>query len=436
MGGCPACSGVMVQIAYRLKRTGHFVLTLSVSLRRILAKTPIPPTVRFLLATLFANAICFGIIVPVTPALVMQLGGGGLRHATVVGGWLAFGFAAFQFIFSPIMGNLSDAIGRRPVLLASLAGFAVEFWVMALAPSLAWLFVARMLSGIFGASNAPAQSSIADISSPEERARYFSLFGAAFGVGFVIGPAIGGTLGEIGPRIPFVTAAGLVTVNLICGFMFCRETLDPANRRPFDWRRANPLGALLQARRLGGLLSLALVYFLWQLATLVYPMIWPYFTMARWHWTPGVIGASLAGVGLFMAAMNLFVSPRLIPKYGERRTSLIGMSGSGLAMLLFAFAPSGWMGFALLPFMACQAFVHPALTALFSRRGTAATQGEIQGFATSTMALGSLVAPAIYFPLQNYFTGPKAPVQFDGAGMLAAALFGALALIIMALRRD
>ncbi len=399
-------------------------------------KAPIPPQVRFLLATLFLNAVCFGIIVPVTPTLVMTLGAGDLRHATVIGGWLAFGFAAFQFVFSPIMGNLSDAIGRRPVLLASLGGFALEFWFMALAPSLAWLFIARILSGIFGASNAPAQSSIADISSPEDRARFFSLFSAAFGSGFVIGPALGGLLGEWGPRIPFYAAAGLVTLNLSAGMFLCKETLKPENRRPFDWRRANPLGALLQARRMGGLLSLILVYFLWQVATLVYPMIWNYFAMARWHWSPGVIGASLAGVGLFMAAMNLFVSPKLIPKVGERRAALIGMAGGTIAMFIFAFAPYGWMGFAFLPLMAFQSFAHPSLTALFSRRGTAETQGEVQGIAASTMALGSLLAPALYFPLQNWFTGPSAPVQFDGAGMVAAGLFGVLAFGIMALRRD
>jgi MFS transporter, DHA1 family, tetracycline resistance protein len=401
-----------------------------------LAKTPIPSAIRFLLITLFINAVCFGIIVPVVPLLVQQLSGGDFRHATVIGGWLAFVFAGFQFFFSPVIGNLSDAFGRRPVLLVSLAGFAIEFWLMALAPSLFWLFVARIFSGISGASNASAQSSIADLASPEERARLFAMLGAAFGVGFVVGPAIGGALGELGPRIPFYAAATLVTANFVSGLLFCQETLAPENRRPFDWRRANPLGALLQARKMKGVLGLSLVYLLWQLASLVYPMIWNYFAMARWGWSPGIVGLSLACVGLGMAAVNILIAPKLIPKLGERWAALTGIGIGSVAMLAYAFTPYGWMAFVLILLMAFQSMSHPALTAMFSRRGRADTQGEMQGFASGVMALGSLLAPAIYFPLQNYFTGPNAPVQFDGAAMLAAGAIGLLAWLILALQRD
>lgn len=393
------------------------------------------PAIRFLLVTLFINAICFGIIVPVTPSLVMELGASDLRHATSIGGWLAFAFAGLQFIFSPVLGNLSDAYGRRPILLFSLAGFAAEFWLMALAPSLFWLFLARILSGISGASNAPAQSAIADLAAPEDRARYFSMLSAAFGVGFVIGPALGGILGEMGSRVPFFAAAGLVTLNLIYGFFAGEETLNPENRRPFDWRRANPLGAFLRARALSGVMGLALVYFLWQVATLVYPLIWNYFAMARWGWSPGVIGLSLAMVGLCMAVVQMVLAPRLVPKLGERKTATLGIAVGGTAMLLFAFSPYDWMGFAFMPLMAFQALAHPTLTAMLSRRGTATTQGEMQGFASGVMALGSLVAPILYFPLQSWFTGPGAPVQFDGAALLAGWACAVLALIALLLTR-
>ncbi len=373
---------------------------------------------------------------PVTPKLVIELGGHDLRHATSIGGWLAFSFALAQFLFSPVMGNLSDAYGRRPIILAATLGSALEFWAMAVAPNLAWLFVARILSGLTGASNAPAQSSIADLATPEDRARLFGLLGAAFGIGFVVGPALGGLLGEFGSRIPFYAAAGLISCNLVYGILKCQETLSPESRRPFDWRRANPLGAFLEARKLHGVLGLALVYFLWQMSSLVYPLIWPYFTIARWHWSPGIIGLSLAGVGICMALVNAVIGPRLVRRLGERRTALLGIAVATLTMAAYAFAPRGWIAFVLLPVMAFQAIVHPSLTALFSRRGQADTQGEIQGFASSIMALGSLTAPALYFPLQSWFTGPGAPVHFDGAALLAASIIGGVGCLLLAGQRS
>ena len=401
-----------------------------------MTKTPLPSAIRFLIATLFINAVCFGIIVPVTPTLVMELGAGDLRQATSIGGWLAFLYAAFQFFFSPIMGNLSDAYGRRPVLLFSLGGFAVEFWLMALAPSLAWLFLARIFSGISGASNGPAQSSIADLATPEDRARLFSMLSAAFGIGFVIGPAVGGILGELGARVPFYAAATLVTANFIYGIVKCEETLQPANRRAFNWRRANPFGAFMQALRLKGVLGIAAVYFLWQVSSLIYPLMWNYFAMARWDWSPGVIGVSLALVGLGMAGVNIFVSPRLIPRIGERNAAMIGIGMGALSMTALAFTPYGWLAFLLIVVMAFQTLAHPSLTAMLSRRGTATTQGEMQGFASSTMALGSLCAPAIYFPLQSAFTGPSALVHFDGAAMFAAGMVALLALLLLLSQRE
>lgn len=396
-----------------------------------MSKTPLPPAIRFLLITLFLNAVCFGIIVPVTPALVMELGSDSLHEATSMGGWLAFSFAAVQFFFGPVMGNLSDSWGRRPVLLISLGGFAIEFWLMALSPSLIWLFAARILSGISGASNAPAQSSIADLAAPEERGRLFGLLGAAFGIGFVIGPAIGGLLGELGPRIPFFAAATLVSFNFLYGLWRCEETLAPALRRPFEWSRANPVGAVIQALRSPGLMALAGVYFLWQLSSLIYPLMWPYFAMARWGWSSGLIGLSLVAVGLSMAMVNIFLNPRLLPRLGENRMAMLGIAGGGLAMALYSVLHNAWLAIPLTVVMAVQALAHPALTAALSRHAEARNQGELQGFASGVMALGSLVAPVIYFPVQSWFTAPDAPVQFDGAAMALAAFFAFLALLLL-----
>jgi DHA1 family tetracycline resistance protein-like MFS transporter len=389
-----------------------------------------PPVLRFLLLTLLTNAISFGIIVPVTPELVMELGHIDLSAATAIGSQLALIYAAFQFFCSPIMGNLSDRYGRRPVLLFSLFGLAVEFIVMAFAPNLLWLFVARALSGISGASNASAQSAIADIATPEQRTRLFGLLSAAFGIGFVIGPAIGGVLGEYGLRLPFFAAALLAAANLIYGVMTGQETLKPENRRAFEWRRANPLGSLMQVRRLTGILPIALVYFLWQLASLVYPLLWNYFAAARWGWSPGMIGASLGVVGLCMAMTNIFVNPRISPRLGERKTALFGMVCGAIGMLAYAFAPYGWMAFGISIFMALQSLTHPALTAMMSRRAVADTQGEVQGFAASVMGLGSLAAPLILGTAQAWFTSGNAPFYFDGAAM---ALAGMIALIAVGL---
>jgi DHA1 family tetracycline resistance protein-like MFS transporter len=385
------------------------------------------PEIRFLLFSLLVNAICFGIIVPVTPDLVMELGHADASQASAIGGLLALAYALFQFVFGPVMGNLSDAIGRRPVLLASLAGFAIDFIIMALAPNLVWLFAARILTGICGASNAPAQSSIADLVTPENRGRIFGLLSAAFGLGFVIGPAIGGWLGEYGHRTPFYAAAGLASLTFIWGFFAFHETHPPENRRPFAWKRANPVGALLDIRRFPGLMAITLVYFLWQLSSLVYPMIWSYFTKSAFDWSPGMIGLSLAQIGIGMVLVNIFVTPRLIPRLGERKTALVGIATGVTGMILYALATSTTQIFLIGCLMPLQSLVHPALTAMMSRVATADSQGEVQGVASSAMALGSVFAPLIFNPVHAWFISDAAPFRFDGAPMIVAAVVGVAA---------
>lgn len=389
-----------------------------------------PRAVRFIFATMLLNAIGFGIIIPVVPALVMELGHSDIGSAAAIGGWLAFTFAITQFFSSPIVGNLSDRFGRRPVLLGSLAGYAVDFLVLALAPSLLWIFIARALSGAFGATQGPAQAAIADLAGPEERARLFGFLGAAFGIGFVVGPAIGGVLGEFDPRLPFWAAGGLTVANLLYGWFAMPETLAKANRRPFDWRRANPIGAFAQLRRIPGIAPLALVYFLWQFATLVWPMVWSYFLIARFDWSEGLIGASLALTGIVMATTQMVVAPRLVKRLGERRTATLGMAGTIVSMLLTALAPAGWMIFAMAPLFGFQSLVHPTLTALIANHGSARNQGEVQGLGSAVMAVGSVLAPLVYNPLLAWFTRPEAPVRLEGAPILLAASVALLTLLL------
>jgi MFS transporter, DHA1 family, tetracycline resistance protein len=386
---------------------------------------------RFVLVTLFLNSMSFGIIIPVMPRLVMQLASVGIADATAIGGMIAVTFALFQFVCAPIVGNLSDRFGRRPVLMLSLFGFAVDFLILALAPTLFWLFVARALTGIFGAINGPAQSVVADITAPEDRSRRYGLISAAFGIGFVLGPALGGLLGELGLRMPFYAATALAFANFVYGLVALPETLAPDQRRRFNWRQANPVGALLIIRRLPGIGGIAAVYLLWQIASLIYPMLWSYYAADRYGWSPGIVGASLALVGLAMASTQIFAAKRIIAALGDRRAAMLGLTSGSAIMLALGWTDSGIVALLLIVPMGLQSLVHACLTAMMTRRASASNQGEVQGFASAVMALGSIAAPLIYNPLHAQFARPNPPFALDGiAFFVAAALaLGALAIL-------
>jgi MFS transporter, DHA1 family, tetracycline resistance protein len=381
--------------------------------------------------TLVINAIGFGIVIPVTPQLVAELGHTNNAGATAIGGWLAFSYAITQFIFSPIIGNLSDRIGRRPVLLASMFGFSIDFIVLALAPNLTWVFAVRLLAGVFGASNGPAQSVIADVTPPEDRARMFGLMGAAFGIGFILGPALGSLLSQFGYRVPFYAAAALIAFNFAYGWLVLPETLKPENRRPFEWKRANPLGALMQAHKLPGLWRIALITLFWQISTLVYPMTWPYFTIGRYGWSEGAVGLSLALVGAAMVVGQGVLLPRVMKRYGALQAAAMGITGAALNMFGYAAATQSWMAILLIPLMSLQAFVQPNLNAMMSARADATTQGEVQGFASSVMAIGSLIAPLIFNPLLSYTTNGNAGFVFHGSAMMLAGVLGIVCLPLL-----
>lgn len=390
--------------------------------------------VRFVVLTVLIDAIGFGIVMPVLPGIVMKLGHVGLAEATRIGGWLGVIYAAVQFLTGPTMGNLGDRFGRRPIILGSLAGFAIDYALMGFAPSLGWLFVGRALAGLFGASFGPAGAAMADLSAPEERAKHFGMIGGAFGVGFVIGPAIGGLLGEIGPRWPFYAAAVLAAGNFLLGLFAFPETHAAENRRAFSWKRANPLGALIALRRHKGVLPVAFASFWWALASMIYPTTWAYYAIAAFSWTPGLIGASLALVGLLMALSQVFLVGRAVKRLGERHSAEIGIGFAMCGFVAYAVLRNGWLVFPVLALTAMQSLVMPSMSGLMSRRVPADAQGELQGFGGSIAALAAIIAPAIYNPALAWFTGPRAPFWFPGiafAMATAAALVALVTLILM-----
>ena len=388
-------------------------------------------TIPFIVVTIFIDAIGFGIIMPVLPQLVMEVGKIDLPHAIEVGAWIGFVMAIATFFASPVLGNLSDRFGRRRVLLLSLSGLTADYILLTVVNTLPWLFVARAISGVFGGSYAAAQAAIADVTKPESRARNFGFVGAAFGVGFVVGPAIGGFLGELSPRAPFVAAAILAAANMLYGLIIFPETLPEERRRAFDWRRANPLGALKTMRELTGMGGIAAVLVLWQIASLVYPMTWSFYCIAQLGWTPGMIGASLAAVGVMIALGQVFVVGPAVARFGERDAATLGILVAVAVYIGYAFTTTTWGAFLLLIPVALQAPVQPSLMAMMSRRATPETQGEVQGISAMAMGLGQLAAPILLTGTMAYFTAKGAPVHFPGAAFIVAAIFGLLATLML-----
>ena len=387
--------------------------------------------VPFVLVTIFIDAIGFGLIMPVLPRLLMRLGDMTLPQTIGIGAWMGLAMALAAFLAAPVLGNLSDAYGRRRVLLVALAGLALDYLLLAVAQSLPLVFLGRVLSGLFGGSYAPAQAAIADITGPDQRARNFGLVSAAFGVGFVAGPALGGLMSEWGERAPFIAAAVLAGLNFVYGLTLFPDTLRPENRRPFRLSRANPVGAWRALRAVPGMLSVALVLLLWQLASLVYPLTWSFWGIAQLGWSDRLIGLSLAAVGVVIALSQTFITGPAVKRLGERNAASLGLVGAIAGFVGYALAGSTWLAFALLGFIALQSLVQPSLMAMLSRRATADTQGEVQGIASMTMGIGSIIGPLVLTAPLAWFTGPAAPVHFPGAAFVIAALFGLAALAML-----
>ncbi len=327
-----------------------------------------------------------------------------------------------------MLGGLSDRFGRRPVLLVSLLGGGLDYLVMALAPNLWILFVGRVISGITGANITAANAYIADVSAPHERAKNFGLVGAAFGVGFILGPALGGLLAGISLRAPFYAAAGIALLNWLYGAFILPESLAPANRRPFSWRRANPLGSLAALRRSQLVAGLAFVYVCVGLAQNALNSVWVLYTGYRFGWTPFMNGLSLTLLGVLAAVVQGFLVRLIVPKIGERNAVLVGLASSCVGFFLYGFSTVGWMMFAVMVIGSLGGLAGPAAQALISRAVAADEQGEVQGALASVMSLTGVVAPVAATSLFAYFTSPAAPVPLPGAPLFMAAALATVAL--------
>lgn len=372
---------------------------------------------------------------PVMPKLLIELGATDLSHAATWGGVLASLFAVMQFVFGPLIGNLSDRYGRRPVLLISLAALTVDYLIMGFAHSIWMLVIGRIIGGITSATHSTANAYMADISSDEEKAQNFGLIGAAFGIGFVLGPVIGGLLGELGPRAPFFAAAALAAVNTVFGLLVLTETVTDDIRRPFSWKRANPIGGLLYIGQLPGLRRLLLVFFFYNIAFFVYPSVWAYFTQERFGWEPSMVGVSLAVFGLSMAIVQGGLIRIIIPRFGEHRTVIIGFSITTLAFLIYSLSYEGWHIFALAPITSLGVIAGPALQGIMSRTASADQQGELQGLLTSISAIGVIISPLLMTNTFSYFTNDGTPFYFPGAPFVLAMAMVLLSLLLFVGRK-
>ena len=381
-----------------------------------------PPALAFIFVTILIDVIGLGIIIPVVPKLIKQLTGEGLSQAAVYSGWLTFAYAAAQFCFAPVMGGLSDKLGRRPVLLAALLGLGLDYIFLSFAPTLAWLFVGRVLAGITGASFTTATAYIADISPPEKRAQNFGLVGVAFGLGFIIGPTVGGLLAHFGPRMPFMVAAGLSLCNFLYGLLVLPESLAPAQRRPFEWRRANPVASLLRLGHYPTVLGLVAALVLIYLAGSATQSVWTFYTMLKFGWQEGMVGTSLGVVGLFSALVQGGLVRVAIPKLGAARAIVVGLLCYVVGFVLFAFASNGGLMLAFLAPYCLGGISGPALQGTISGQVPANEQGELQGSLTSLISVTGVVGPLLMTSLFGHFTGPRAPVYFPGAPFLMGAV--------------
>jgi MFS transporter, DHA1 family, tetracycline resistance protein len=384
----------------------------------------------FIFITLLIDVTGLGIIIPVFPDLIKELTGGNISQVSRWGGVLTVIYAIMQFFCAPIIGNLSDKYGRRPVLLISLLGFGIDYLFMAFAPNIWWLFVSRVIAGITGASFTTASAYIADVSTNETRAKNFGLLGAAFGLGFIIGPSLGGVLAHFGLRVPFYVAAACCLLNAAYGYFVLPESLSKEHRRKFEWKRANPLGSVTHLKKypsvLGLIASLVLVY----IAAHALQSTWTYINIERFNWSPQMLGYSLAVVGIMTALVQGVLIRFINPKLGNEKSVYIGLAIYSVGMLAFAFANKSWMMFVFMIPYCLGGIAGPALQAILAGHVPRNEQGELQGALTSMVSLTSIIGPLVMTSLFAWFTNPGAQVHFSGAPfLLGSALLMASALV-------
>lgn len=386
--------------------------------------------VAFILVTILIDCIGFGVIIPIMPDLIRELTGVTYSEASEYGGWLLIAYSIMQFIFAPILGALSDKLGRRPVLLISLFGLGVDYIFLAFAPTMIWLFVGRIFAGISGASITTASAYVADVSPPEKRAQNFGLIGVAFGVGFIIGPVIGGLFSQYGVRVPFMIAAGLSLLNWLYGYFILPESLKKENRRSFDWKRANPIGALKQVKRYPALLGLLISLFILYVSAQATQSIWSYYTLEKFGWNSRDVGYSIGFVGITVAIVQGGLIRLIIPKIGNKKSILMGLSLYVIGFISFAFASHGWMMYAFIVPYALAGITGPAIQGIVSTQVAANEQGELQGIMTGFMSLASIIGPLLMSYLFFFFTQKNAPIYFPGAPFMMGAFLTCIAILI------
>lgn len=372
----------------------------------------------------------WGIIIPVIPKLIEELINGDISEAAKVGGWLTFAYAITQFIFAPLIGNLSDKFGRRPIILISLFAFSLDYLLLAFAPTITWLFIGRIIAGISGASITTASAYIADVSTPENRAKNFGMIGAAFGLGFIIGPVIGGLLGQFGSRVPFYAAAVLCLLNFLYGYFILPESLTQENRRAFDIKRANPIGAFLNLKKYPHLIGLVISIFLLYTASHAVHSNWSYFTIYKFNWNEKMVGISLGVIGLLVGIVQGGLIRVINPKLGNEKSIYVGMALYSVGMFLFATATQSWMMFVFLIPYCLGGIAGPAMQAVISAQVPANEQGEIQGTLSSLMSASAIIGPPMMSTVFYYFTHKDAPFQFAGAPFVLGGIIMVVSTII------
>ena len=384
----------------------------------------------FVTITVFLDTVGFGVIVPVLPQFLVLIGDVSLSSASALSGYLIFSYAVTNFMFAPMLGNLSDAYGRKPLLVMSLFVYGGAYLLSGFATALWMLFLGRLLTGITSATYAIANALIADVSMPEDKAQNFGLLGVAFGLGFIVGPALGGIIGAWDLRAPFFIAAGLAFINTLYGLIFFRETLAPENRRPFELKRASPWGALTQLRKYPLLIGLVIAVFLNNIGHHIWPSNWNFYTIEKFAWTPLDVGLSMAFVGVMSVIVQGGLLRIVIPKFGPVRCAYFGVTATILAFVGVATAGSSaalyfWCGVSSLGGLA-----GPSVNSILSNQVAADSQGELQGIMASVSSVAMIVGPLLLTQTFTYFTSDSAPLYLPGSAFWVAALLTLAALII------
>lgn len=384
----------------------------------------------FIFLTILIDCLGIGIIIPTLPALIQSLSGETNSMAATYGGWLNFSYALMAFVFSPVLGGLSDRFGRRPILLISLLGLGLDYIFLALAPSIFWLFVGRIIAGVCGASFSTASAYIADISTNENRAKNFGMIGAAFGLGFIIGPILGSLFGSFGTRVPFMAAAGFSLLNFIFGYFILPESLSKDHRRKFSWKRANPFGSLKQLAKHKTVISFILILFILNLAGQAMPSIWTFFCIERFSWDEKMIGLSLGFVGVCVSIVQGGLIGFATKKIGVKRSIFFGLACYVLGFFLFALANQSWMMFVFMIPYALGGFAVPNIQSILTTRVEANEQGELQGGLTSLVSVTAVLGPLLMTSTFTFFTKDPENLYFPGISFLIGGVLSLVSLVI------